>query len=459
MRLFVMTMRRAFIVYLLALSVFDPCAARASGEGSNWPQWRGPAGQGVSEEKGLPTEWSDTKNVEWKTPIPGRGHSSPIVWGNRIFLTTAVEGPTVPDHKPYKHMIRDREFTHPDWTGSDHSYTFKLICVHADTGKIVWERTAYDGPVFDHRHRRNTYASPTPTTDGKYVYAFFGSEGLYCYDFNGKAVWKASLGGIPQLGMGPGSSPVIYGNLLIVTADQDGGESSYITALDKATGRQVWKTPRNNHASWATPVLVKTDRRVELVVSGSETAVSYDPATGKELWRCKGVESHAIPTPVVSGDIAVLSAGSQAKRAMAIRLGGTGDITDSANILWKYQKGTAYVPSPILYGDYVYLMTDAGILTCIDVKTGEVKYEGGRVPVPAKFMASPVAFDGKILLTSEDGDTFVLKAGPTFEVVRTNSLAEPVFASPAIARGKIFIRGERNLYCIGARETKAKSRS
>jgi outer membrane protein assembly factor BamB len=183
-------------------------------------------------------------------------------------------------------------------------------------------------------------------------------------------------------------------------------------------------------------------------VSGSEWAVSYDPATGKELWKCKGVESHAIPTPVVMGDIVVLSAGSQAKRAMAVRLGGTGDITDSPNILWKYQKGTAYVPSPILYGEYVYLMTDAGLLTCIDVKTGEVKYEGGRVPVPAKFMASPVAFDGKILLTSEDGDTFVLKAGPTYEVLRTNSLKEPIFASPAISQGRIFIRGEKHLYCI-----------
>jgi outer membrane protein assembly factor BamB len=451
MKSFLTSLRSASIVCLLTVSVLPSPVAWAASGGSNWPQWRGPASQGISEEKGLPSEWSDTKNVAWKTPISGRGHSSPIVWGNRIFLTTAIEGPVVPDHKVYKHMLGGQEFKHPDWAGADHSYTFKLICVDANTGKIVWERAAYDGPVFDHRHRRNTYASPTPVTDGKHVYAFFGSEGLYCYDFNGKIVWKQSLGGIPQLGMGPGSSPVLYENLLIVTADQDGGDTSYIVGLEKMTGKQVWKTARNNHASWATPVLVKTSKRTELIVSGSETAVSYDPATGKELWKCKGVESHAIPTPVVSGDIAVLSAGSQAKRAMAIRLGGSGDITDSANILWKYQKGTAYVPSPILYGEYVYLMTDSGILTCIDVKTGEVKYEGGRVPIPAKFMASPVAFDGKILLTSEDGDTFVLKAGPTFEVLHTNSLAEPIFASPAISQGKIFIRGEQNLYCITSR--------
>jgi outer membrane protein assembly factor BamB len=439
------TRLRSAVISLIALSVISSAAAA---RGSNWPQWRGPASQGVSEEKGLPSEWGDKKNVAWKTPIPGNGHSSPIVWGNRIFLTTAVEGPVVEGHQVYKHILGGKEFKHPDWAGSDHSYTFKVICVDASKGKVLWEQTAYDGPVFDHRHRRNTYASPTPVTDGKYVYAFFGSEGLYCYDFAGKLVWKQSLGGIPQLGMGPGSSPVLYENIVVVTADQDGGDTSYIVALDKKTGKQVWKTPRNNHASWATPVLVKIATRTELVVSGSEWVVSYDPATGKELWKCKGVESHAIPTPVVMGDIAVLSAGSQAKRAMAIKLGGSGDITDSPNILWKYQKGTAYVPSPILYGDYVYLMTDAGILTCLDVKTGEVKYEGGRPPVPAKFMASPVAFDQKILLTSEDGDTFVLKAGPTFEVIRTNSLGEPIYSSPAIANGKIYIRGAKHLYCI-----------
>jgi len=415
--------------------------------GANWPQWRGPGSQGISNEKGLPTEWSGTKNVQWKTPIPGSGHSSPIIWDNKIFLTSSIEGPVVPGHAAPKHMIGNDEFKHPDWVGSDHSYTFKVICIDADKGKILWEKIPYDGPVFDHRHRRNTYASPTPVTDGEYVYAFFGSEGLYCYDFSGKLLWKGNLGGIPQLGMGPGSSPVLYENLVIVTCDLDVGEGSYIAALDKKTGKEVWRTARNNHASWATPVLVTTGKRTELVVNGAETVVSYEPATGKELWKCKGVESHAIPTPVVSGDIVVVSAGSQAKRAMAIKLGGSGDITDTTAIMWKYAKGTAYVPSPILYGDYVYLMTDTGVLTCLDVQTGKVLYEN-RVPVPASFKASPVAFDGKILLTSEDGDTFVIAAGPKYEVLGTNSLGEPVFASPAISRGRIFIRGEKNLYCI-----------
>ncbi|HYE63991.1 MAG TPA: PQQ-binding-like beta-propeller repeat protein, partial [Pyrinomonadaceae bacterium] len=199
--------------------------------------------------------------------------------------------------------------------------------------------------------------------------------------------------------------------------------------------------------SWATPVLVRTAKRTELIASGNEAVISYDPVTGKELWRRKGVESNAIPTPVATGEMVIVAAGFPTKIAMAIPLGGSGEITDS-NLAWKYSKGTAYVPSPILYGDYLYLMTDRGILTCLDAKTGKVIYEGGRVPIPATFTASPVAFDGKILLTSEDGDTFVIKAGPQHEVLETNSLDEPVYASPALSDGKIFIRGEKNLYCI-----------
>lgn len=422
----------------------------ASSAGSNWPQWRGPDSQGISHDRGIPVEWSSAKNIQWKTAIAGRGHSSPIVWEDRVFLTSSIEGPVVPGRKAPKHMMGNEEFFHPDWTGSDRSYTFKVVCVNAQNGKITWERIAYDGPVYDHRHRKNTYASPTPSTDGKHVYAFFGSEGMYCYDFAGKLIWKVSLGGIPQLGMGPGTSPVIFEDLVILVCDKDMGEGSYVTALDRRTGREVWRVARKTRSSWATPVLVSSNKRTELIVSGAETVVSYDPKNGKEIWRCKGVESHAIPSPVAGHDMVFLSAGSQAKRAMAVRLGETGDLTNTASIVWKYDKGTAYVPSPILFGDYLYLMTDRGLLTCLDARTGEVKYEGGRPPVPATFTASPVAFDGKILLTSEDGDTFVVKAGPTHEVIRTNSLEEPVYASPAIAGGKIFIRGDKHLYCIAS---------
>ena len=432
------------IAFLATVAFFDSIV-----DAGNWPQWRGPDGQGVSTEKNLPTVWSATKNIKWKTPIAGRAHSSPIVWGNKIFVTTAVEGPVVPGAKAVKHMMGDKEFLHPDSIGADRKHTFKVISVNASTGKILWEQTAFEGTPYDNRHRKSSFAASTPATDGKHVYAFFGSEGLYAYDMNGKFAWKADLGKLGTVGMGTGTSPILHDNLVLMQCDEDNGEASFIVALDKKTGKEVWKTPRKVQVSWATPILVRTAKRAELITSGTEAIVAYDPATGKELWRHKGVESNAIPSPVANSESVFLSAGFPAKIVMAIRLGAAGDLTDSANVAWKHSKGTAYVPSPILYGEYLYLTTDRGILTCLNAKTGELVYEGGRVPIPATFTASPVAFDGKILLTSEDGDTFMVKAGPKHEILGSNSVGEPVYASPAIADGRIFIRGEKNLYAIG----------
>jgi outer membrane protein assembly factor BamB len=418
------------------------------GFAANWPQWRGPTGMGVSLEKNLPAEWSTTKNIKWKTAIAGRGHSSPIVWGKRIFLTTAIEGQVVPGAKAVKHVLdNNQEFLHPDSIGADRSHRFKVICLDRDTGKILWEQTAFEGTPYDNRHRKSSYAASTPATDGKLVYAFFGTEGLYAYDMKGKLAWKADLGKLGTVGMGTGTSPILFENLVLMQCDEENGGSSFIVALDKKTGKEVWKTPRKVQVSWATPLLVKTGTRAELIASGTEAIVAYDPRTGKELWQHAGVQSNAIPSPVANTDMVFVSAGFPAKIAMAITLGGSGNLAEK--VAWKYDKGTAYVPSPILYGDYLYLTTDRGILTCLDAKTGAVKYEGGRVPIPATFTASPVAVDGKILLTSEDGDTFIVKAGPVHEIIGTNTVGEPVYASPAIADGRIFIRAEKHLYAIG----------
>ena len=417
---------------------------------ANWPQWRGPDGSGISNEKNLPSEWSPTKNIKWKTAIDGRAHSSPIVWGNRVFLTTAIQGDVVPGAKAVKHTVEGgKEFLHPDSVGADRKHTFKVIALDRESGKILWQSTAWEGTPYDNRHRKSSYAASTPATDGKLVYAFFGTEGLYAYDFKGNLAWKAQLGNLGTVGMGTGTSPILFENLVIVQCDEENGEASFIVAVDKKTGKEVWKSPRKIQVSWSTPLLVHTAKRAELITSGTEAVVAYDPATGKELWRHKGVESNAIPSPVANSEMAFLVAGFPAKIAMAIKLGQNGDLTGTPNVPWTYAKGTAYVPSPILYGDYLYLTTDRGILTCIDARTGEVKYEGGRIPIPATFTASPVAFEGKILMTSEDGDTFMVKAGPKHEVLGTNSVGEPVYASPAIADGRIFIRGEKNLYCIG----------
>jgi outer membrane protein assembly factor BamB len=447
MKRFIAGLLLSAVVCLIAL--FAPIAPTVEAKGGNWPQWRGPEGQGVSAETGLPTEWSATKNVKWKTPIAGRGHSSPIVWGKKIFLTTAVEGEVIPGAKAgVTHKMADgSDFVHPDAIGADRKHTFKVVALDRETGKILWERVAYEGAVYDSRHKKASFASSTPATDGKYVFAFFGTEGLYAYDYNGKLIWKQTLGKLGTASVGYGVSPILYENLVIMQCD-DSGMKSFIAAFDKKTGKEVWRVPRKVDITWSTPVLVRTGKRTELVASAAEAIIAYDPTTGKELWRHKGLQSNAVNTPVVSNDLVVITSGYPAKIALAIRAGGSGDITGTPQLVWKYNKGTAYVPSPILYGDYLYLMTGNGSITGLEAKTGKVLYEAARVPKPAAFMASPVAFEDKILLTSEEGDTYVIKAGAKHEVIRTNSLGEPVYASPAIADEKLFIRGEKNLYCI-----------
>lgn len=435
------------LIAFLCLAGSLQCLAQST----NWPQWRGPQGAGISNEKNLPDQWSADKNIRWKTPLPGRGHSSPVVWENKIFLTTDLEGDVVPGAKAVQHVRKGEVWVHPDSVSGNRKHTLKVLCLDRDTGKILWEQVAYEGTVLDDRHRKNTYASGTPVTDGKFVYAFFEAEGLYCYDFAGKLIWKTNVGKISKVGMGPGTSPVLYENLIILQCDlEDGGPAlSFISAVDKRNGKEVWRVKRDHRKTHATPLIVRNGNHAELIANGWETVVAYDPATGKELWHCDGVRGWGIPSPVANSEMVFVSAGYPGKRAMGIKLGATGDLTGTPNLVWSYDKGTAYVTSPILYGEYLYLVSDKGILTCIEAKTGAIKYEGGRVPIPASFSASAVAFDNKLFLTSEDGDTFVIKAGPKHEVLGTNSLNEPVLASPAIAAGRIFIRGEKNLYCIG----------
>ena len=249
--------------------------------------------------------------------------------------------------------------------------------------------------------------------------------------------------------MGTGSSPILYKNVLIVLVDNEDGENSYLIGLDKKTGKEIWKVNRKVEISWATPIIAQSsDRRDELITSGSEMIIAYDPATGKELWSSEGLKSNAVPSPIAGNGVVVLTSGYPEKRVIAIRLGGSDDVTESENILWKYNKGTGYIPSPILYGEYVYLISDGGILTCLNATTGEVIYKGGRVPIPSRFVSSITAFDGKLLLNGTDGDSFIIQAGPEHKVLFHNSLPEVVWASPAVLDGHIYMRGATHLYAI-----------
>lgn len=427
---------RRLVPVTLTLSL----AVTAGAAAENWPQWRGPNAQGISTEKQLPTEWAPDRNIAWKTPLP-HGYSSPIVWGDRIFLTSAIEGETVEGVVPESVRIK---MPHPDSVAGDKKHALKVLALETKTGKILWEQTAYEGPVFDARHRRSTFAGPTATTDGTMVYAYFGPEGLYAYDFNGKLAWKV-VEKFHTLGLGTGTSPVLFRNTVIIQRDQD-DKTSVVVAYDKTTGKEVWKASRPVQISWSTPVLLEASGRTELVTNGSEHVIAYDAATGKELWRTTGVRSNAIHTPLIGKGLVIVTAGFPAKRIIAIR---PGDQPEDKRVAWEYNKGTGYVLSNILYGDHVYLSTDNGIVTALNAETGAIVYEGGRPPKPTHFMGSAVAYNGMVAMTSEDGETFLLKAGPKHEIVRTNSVDEPVYSSAALANGRIYIRGEKHLFAIG----------
>ena len=438
---------RWLAVACAAVAVFSH-QAPAAVEEENWPRWRGPEGRGVAAGAGYKDEWTPNRNIAWKVPVEGKGHSSPVVWGDHLFLTTSIRGGpsghAAPDHLGYD---LKPGYKNPDSEESDHNYTLKVLAYHAGTGKLLWERTAYEGIMWDDRHKRNTYASPTVVTDGTLLYAFFEAPGLYAYDFTGNLVWKASLGNIAKGGMGPGTSPILYQDLIILQIDQEMGAGSAIVALDKKTGKQAWRTDRSTRRTWGTPIIVTAGGRDELMATGAEMIAAYDPKTGKQLWHATGLQNHPIPSAVAGHGLVFFSAGYPRKRVLAVKPGGDGDITESA-LAWRYDKGTAYTASPVLHGDYLYLMTDGGILTCLNAVTGEVVYEGGRPPVPGSYRSSLAAFGDKVLQTSEDGDTFVIRAGPRHEVLRHNSVGEPVWASLAFANGTIYIRGAEHLFAV-----------
>jgi outer membrane protein assembly factor BamB len=410
----------------------------------DWPGWRGPTGNGISPLKDVPSSWSADRNIAWKTPLEGRGLSSPVVWGDHIFLTTDIEGEAVTVERP-KHILRGEPFRQPDSMGMDHKHILKVMSYDTKSGKQLWERTAYAGVVADEIHKFNTYASPTPVTDGKFVYAYFESQGLYKYDFDGKLIWKTSFGPIMSEGLGAGVSPVLFGNTILILADQDEGENSFLAAVSTADGKIAWKTPRKARSSYTVPALVEVNHQPQLIVSGTENLISYDPRTGKEIWRTEGVGGVSVHTPVSGFGMVFVSTGYPIKNVMAVRLD---PAAGEDRLAWTYKKGTGYITNTILYGDYLYFFSDAGLLTCLDAKTGAVQYDSKRFPKPGRFAGAPVAFDGKLLITSQDGDTYVLKAGPEHEILGTNSLGEGVVASLAIAGDSIYIRSEKNLYRI-----------
>jgi outer membrane protein assembly factor BamB len=384
------------------------------GEGAKyWPRWRGPSGQGTASGAGFPDAWSATENVRWKVPVPGLGNSSPVVWGDRIFLTTAEQG------------------------------RLSVVAFRRTDGERVWQVAA---PARTSRtHQKNGHASATAATDGSRVYASFGST-LVAVDFAGKVVWNQDLGSIGNY-HGPAGSPLLYKDRLIVYQDQYAG--SFIAAFDLKTGRRIWRTDRDATVGWGTPIAVRVGDRDEVIVNGQARVQAYDPETGRELWSCRGTTFEVIPTPVVGHGL-IYCASGRAGPTLAIRPGGSGDVTRT-HLSWTSPRGSPFVPSPILVGPHLYTVNDmASIVTCLDAATGRTLWQG-RLGVAQRegFSASPVAVDGKVFFTNDNGETFVLRAGPTFELLRVNRLNEQVLASPALVDGRWYVRTEGHLLAIG----------
>jgi outer membrane protein assembly factor BamB len=427
---------------------------------SHWPQWRGPSFNGMAFGD-APTTWSDTKNIKWKTDIPGRGHSTPIIWGDRIFLTTAIptgKNPAQPAQveppagQPAEGARgrRGRGGFGAGASGLQPEHRFEVICLDRKTGKLMWQRTARVASPHEGYHRAyGSFASNSPVTDGRYVYASFGSRGIYCFDFNGKLVWEKDLGVQMRMRLqfGEGSAPVLDGERLIVSYDHEGG--SLIVALDSKTGREVWRTPRDEGSSWSTPLVVEHQRRRQVIVSATSRVRSYDVQTGKLIWECAGLGANTIPAPVHQNGIVYVMSGFRDPRLMAIRLGREGNLTGSDAIVWSHTRGLSYTASPVLHENKLYVVTDNGMVSCFNATTGEPYFAQVRLPQSYNFKASPVGAAGKLYLATEDGDVVVLKMGEKFEVLATNTLEDQVFiASPIIVEGEIYLRSQNRLFCI-----------
>jgi outer membrane protein assembly factor BamB len=421
----------------------------------NWPMFRGPAASGVADGSPLPVSWNvkTGEHVVWRTPVGGVAVSSPIIWADRVIVSTAVSSDAAAgirtglygDVEPAKDMSK---------------HTWKLVALDKRTGRVLWERIAHEGIPKTKRHPKSSQATPTPVTNGRQVIVSFGSEGLYAYDLDGKPLWQRDLGVLnagwfydPDYEWGVGSSPIVWKNLVIVQCDIQ--KRSFIAAFDAATGEPVWRTPREEIPSWSTPAIFEHGGRTELVTQATQFIRGYDPATGRELWRLSGNSEITIPTPIVGPGLIIVTNGYRGVQPIfAIRPGAAGDITlkdgqtTNESIAWSTTRGGPYIPTPVIYGEHLYVLQINGVLAAYDVRSGERVYQE-RVAGGASFSASPVAGDGKIYLASEDGDIFVVKAGPQYELLATNAIGQVIMATPAISSGMLIVRGLKDVIAIG----------
>ena len=438
-------MRTAAVILVSSLLALQTGAAEVAPleAEQNWPQWRGPLATGVAPHGHPPTEWSEDQNVRWKAELPGLGHSTPIVWGDRVFLTAAVpygdELPPRPSQAPGNH----------DNLPVTRRQQFVALAVNRSDGQIVWRRTLRQALPQEQGHRTASLASNSPVTDGERLFAFFGSFGLYCLDLNGEPLWEKDFGPMQSLhGHGEGASPVLYRDTLIVNWDHEG--QSFVAALDKRTGRQLWKVERDEITSWATPIVVEHAGRPQLVISGTNRVRGYNLADGKIIWQCGGLSANIVASPVAADGVVYVGSSYDKRALLAIRLdGAAGDITATDEVLWRRSRGTPYVPSPLLYGDSLYFLTHyQGILTRVNGPTGADDPGPIRLGGMSEIYASPVGAAERVYVTDRNGTTLVVSHSSHPKLLAKNVLDDTFSASAAIAGGEIFLRGEKRLYCL-----------
>jgi outer membrane protein assembly factor BamB len=431
-----------------------------AGDADNWTQFRGSRGGVAPDDLALPDTWSATENVVWKIDVPGRGWSSPIVWGDHVFVTAAVN--TKGTEEPLKPVpsYAGRSVGGPmsgrDIGSSTDSYRWVVSDIDFKSGKVRWQSTVHTGVPVESKHQKNSYASETPATDGERVYVYSGNAGLFAFDMNGKSVWSKPMGPFKvRSGWGPASSPVVHKDRVYIVNDND--DQSFIAAYDARTGADIWKVNRDEGSNWGTPFVWENGLRSEIVTAGTDKVRSYD-VSGKLLWTLSGMSTIQVPTPIAAHGLLYISSGYPAdplRPVYAIRPGASGDISlkqgesTNASIAWSHPTLGAYNPSGLVHGDYYYTLIDRGLLVCHEAKTGKEIYPRQRITTDAaSFTASPWAYNGRIFAMSEDGDTYVLQAGPEFKVLGKNSLNEMALATPAIANGSLIVRTASKLYRI-----------
>jgi outer membrane protein assembly factor BamB len=444
------------LLILTLIPLFLARAANAAGQpadaGQFWPQWRGPLASGAAPFADPPTTWNETNHIRWKVKLPGEGIATPVIWGDRVFVLTAI---------PTGRKIESQPATTNAGAGNsgqvqngqktpDEVYQFVVLCCDRKTGRTLWQKIAHEQVPSEGHHPDNSYASASPVTDGKYVIASFGSRGLYCYDLEGHLKWwKDFIPARTRMGFGEASSPALYGSTVVLYQD-DETDNDFIAALDESTGKILWRTPRKEPTGWSTPLIVEYQGKPQVVVNATTNVCSYDLSTGQEIWSCSGQTANAIPSPVASADTVYVTSGFQGNALYAIALGHAGQLEGTDAIRWTHNKNTPYVPSPLLVDNLLYTITlNNGVLSCFDAGTGAAHFEGEHLEGVAGIYASPVAAHGRVYVLARNGLCLVLQQGPKLEILARNKLDDKTDASIALAGKDLFIRGHQYLYCIG----------